>query len=100
MKLPSAVTVREVGTRDGFQMERALISTDDKVAIVDELTAAAIRRIEVTSFVSPKAVPQLADADEVFGRAARRPGVSYEVLVANASGARRAVATAPRGCWW
>lgn len=92
MKLPAAVSVREVGTRDGFQMERVFIPTDDKVAIVDELTAAGIRRIEVTSFVSPTAVPQLADADEVFARAARRPGVSYEVLVANARGARRAVA--------
>lgn len=92
MRLPSAVTVREVGTRDGFQMERGFIPTDDKVGVVDELTAAGIRRIEVTSFVSPKAVPQLADADEVFARAARRPGVSYEVLVANARGARRAVA--------
>jgi hydroxymethylglutaryl-CoA lyase len=92
MRLPSAVTVREVGTRDGFQMERGFIPTDDKVGVVDELTAAGIRRIEVTSFVSPKAVPQLADADEVFARAARRPGISYEVLVANARGARRAVA--------
>ncbi|MGI8563452.1 MAG: hydroxymethylglutaryl-CoA lyase [Candidatus Dormibacter sp.] len=92
MNLPSAVTVREVGTRDGFQMERGFIATEDKVQIVDELTAAGIRRIEVTSFVSPRAVPQLADAEEVFARAARRPGVSYEVLVANSQGARRAVA--------
>ena len=66
--------------------------TEEKVAIIDELTAAGIRRIEVTSFVSPRAVPQLADAEDVFARAARRPGVSYEALVANGQGARRAVA--------
>ena len=92
MKLPSRVTVREVGTRDGFQFEREFIPTEEKVAIIDELTAAGIRRIEVTSFVSPRAVPQLADAEEVFARANRRPGVSYEALVANGHGARRAVA--------
>ena len=92
MRLPDRITVREVGTRDGFQMERDFIATTDKIAIVDELTAAGVSRIEVTSFVSPKAVPQLADAEEVFARAARRPGVSYEALVANARGARRAVA--------
>jgi len=92
VRLPSSVTVREVGTRDGFQMERAFIPTEEKIAIVDELTAAGIRRMEVTSFVSPRAVPQLADAEEVFARAARRPGVTYEVLVANARGARRAAA--------
>ena len=92
MNLPSHVTVREVGTRDGFQFERAFIPTEEKIAIVDELTAAGIARIEVTSFVSPRAVPQLADAEEVFARVQRRSGVSYEVLVANARGARRAVA--------
>jgi hydroxymethylglutaryl-CoA lyase len=92
MKLPPRVTVREVGTRDGFQFERAFIPTADKTAIVDELTAAGISRIEVTSFVSPRAVPQLADAEEVFAAAERRPGVSYEVLVANSRGAKRAVA--------
>ena len=92
MKLPARVTVREVGTRDGFQFERAFIPTADKIAIVDELTAAGISRIEVTSFVSPRAVPQLADAEQVFAAAAKRPGTSYEALVANSRGARRAVA--------
>ena len=92
MSLPSRVTVREVGTRDGFQMEREFIATGEKIAIVDELTAAGISRVEVTSFVSPRAVPQLADAEEVFGSVARRPGVAYEALVANAVGARRAAA--------
>ncbi len=73
-------------------MERGFIPTEDKVRIVDELIGSGIRRIEVTSFVSPRAVPQLRDAEDVFARATRRPGVSYEVLVANSQGARRAVA--------
>lgn len=92
MRLPAHVTVREVGTRDGFQFERAFIPTAEKIAIVDELTAAGITRIEVTSFVGPRAVPQLADAEKVFAEIVRRPGVSYEALVANARGAERAVA--------
>jgi hydroxymethylglutaryl-CoA lyase len=91
MKLPDRVTVCEVGTRDGFQIEPAFIATDDKVAVVDLLSAAGVPRIEVTSFVHPKAVPQLRDAEDVMARIRRRPGTRYAALVPNDKGASRAV---------
>jgi len=64
--LPAAVTVVEVGPRDGLQNEAAHISTADKIAFVDRLSASGLREIEVSAFVSPKWIPQLADAAEVF----------------------------------
>ena len=91
MRLPDRVTMCEVGTRDGFQIEPEFIPTDVKVEVVDLLSAAGIPRIEVTSFVHPKAVPQLRDAEEVMARITRRPGTRYAALVPNDKGAVRAV---------
>ena len=91
MRLPDRVTICEVGTRDGFQIEPEFIPTDVKVEVVDLLSAAGLPRIEVTSFVHPKAVPQLRDAEEVMARVARRPGTRYAALVPNDKGAVRAV---------
>jgi len=86
------VRVYEVGPRDGLQNEAIPIPTDAKLQFIDLLTRAGLREIEATSFVSPKAVPQLADADELMARLERRPGVRYPVLVPNARGLDRAEA--------
>lgn len=80
----------EVVTRDGFQMEPEFVATDDKIALIDALSACGYAKIEVTSFTSPKAIPMLRDADEVMGRIKRLPGVDYTVLVPNLRGAERA----------
>ncbi len=87
---PNAVRIVEVGPRDGLQNEEALVSADAKVAFVEALAGAGLRVVEVTSFVSPRAVPQLADADEVLPRVRRRDGVRYPVLVPNMRGMERA----------
>jgi len=84
------VTVVEVGPRDGLQNERANVSTADKIAFVNRLSAARLPVIEVSAFVSPKWVPQLADADEVFAGIARHPGTRYTALVPNLAGLERA----------
>ena len=91
MKLPERVTICEVGTRDGFQIEPEFIPTELKVEVVDRLSAAGMPRIEVTSFVSPKAVPMLRDAEAVMAGINRRPGTRYSALVPNDKGAVRAV---------
>jgi hydroxymethylglutaryl-CoA lyase len=91
MKLPKRVTICEVGTRDGFQIEPEFIATADKIDVVNRLAAAGMPRIEVTSFVSPKAVPQLKDAAEVMAAIVRRPNTIYSALVPNDKGAVRAV---------
>ena len=91
MRLPERVTICEVGTRDGFQIEPDFIATEQKVEVVDLLSAAGLPRIEVTSFVHPKAVPQLRDAEEVMARITRRPGTRYAALVPNEKGAVRAI---------
>jgi hydroxymethylglutaryl-CoA lyase len=88
------VTLYEVGPRDGLQNEPRPIATADKIALVDRLSATGLRRIEVTSFVSPKWVPQLADAAEVMAGIARRPGVAYAVLAPNLKGYEAAKAAA------
>jgi hydroxymethylglutaryl-CoA lyase len=90
MRLPERVTICEVGTRDGFQIEPDFIPTEVKVEVVDLLSAAGLPRIEVTSFVHPKAVPQLRDAETVMARITRRPGTRYAALVPNDKGAVRA----------
>jgi isopropylmalate/homocitrate/citramalate synthase len=84
------VRIVEVGPRDGLQNEAALVPADAKVAFVEALANAGLPVVEVTSFVSPRAVPQLADAEEVLGRVRRRPGVRYPVLVPNMRGMQRA----------
>ena len=91
MRLPERVTVCEVGTRDGFQIEPEFIPTEQKIEVVDLLSEAGLPRIEVTSFVSPKAVPQLRDAEAVMAGIRRRPGTRYAALVPNDKGASRAV---------
>lgn len=91
MRLPARVTICEVGTRDGFQIEPDFIATDQKVEVVDLLSEAGVSRIEVTSFVHPKAVPQLRDAEAVMARIRRRPVTRYAALVPNEKGAVRAV---------
>ena len=92
MTLPSRVTLVEVGPRDGLQNEAAPIATADKVAFVDRLSDAGHAVIEVSAFVSPKWVPQMADAAEVFAGIARRPGTRYTALVPNLAGLDRAIA--------
>lgn len=84
------VRIVEVGPRDGLQNEKALVATADKIALIDRLTATGLQSIEATSFVSPKWVPQLADAAEVFSGIRRKPGVHYPVLVPNEKGYLRA----------
>ncbi|MGV8942025.1 MAG: hydroxymethylglutaryl-CoA lyase [Lysobacter sp.] len=87
-----AVRIVEVGARDGLQNEKAIIATADKIELIDRLSATGLQSIEATSFVSPKWVPQLADASEVFAGITRRPGVHYPVLVPNETGYERAIA--------
>ncbi|RZK95450.1 MAG: hydroxymethylglutaryl-CoA lyase [Methylobacterium sp.] len=87
-----AMLIQEVATRDGFQIEPRYVETADKIALIDALSAAGFSRIEVSSFVSPKAVPALRDAAEVFAGIGRRPGTVYVALVPNPKGAERALA--------
>ena len=84
------VRIVEVGPRDGLQNEKTLVPAADKIALIDRLSATGLRSIEATSFVSPKWVPQLADATEVYTGIAKRPGVRYPVLVPNETGYERA----------
>jgi hydroxymethylglutaryl-CoA lyase len=91
MQVPASATICEVGTRDGFQIESDFIPTEQKIEVVDLLTGAGVSRIEVTSFVHPKAVPQLRDAEAVMTAIRRRPGTRYAALVPNDKGASRAV---------
>ena len=90
MTLPKSVTIVEMGARDGLQNEHALIATADKIRYIDLLSQTGLRWIEATSFVSPKAIPQLADAAEVFTAIKKAPGVRYPVLVPNIKGYERA----------
>ena len=91
MKLPDRVTICEVGPRDGFQIEPEFIPTEQKVEVVDLLAASGLERIEVTSFVHPKVVPQTRDAEQVMAKIRRRPSTRYAALVPNDKGAVRAV---------
>jgi hydroxymethylglutaryl-CoA lyase len=91
---PRSVTIVEVGPRDGLQNEHASISTADKVEFVNRLSAASLPVIEVSAFVSPKWVPQMADAAEVFAAIARRPATRYTALVPNLAGLDRALRAA------
>ncbi|MCB1576665.1 MAG: hydroxymethylglutaryl-CoA lyase, partial [Xanthomonadales bacterium] len=80
----------EVGPRDGLQNEKTIIPAATKVELIDRLSQTGLRMIEATSFVSPKWVPQLADAAEVFAAIRKRPGIRYPVLVPNEQGYERA----------
>ena len=92
MRIPPRVSIVEVGPRDGLQNEKSLITTADKIAFVDQLSAAGHRAIEVSAFVSPKWVPQMGDASDVFAGITRRAGVRYTALVPNRPGLSRALA--------
>jgi hydroxymethylglutaryl-CoA lyase len=91
MNYPSHVKIVEVGPRDGLQNEPAMIPTTVKVELIDRLADAGVQTIETTSFVSPKWIPQLADAAEVYQSIHRRPGTAYTVLVPNITGLKRAL---------
>ncbi len=89
--LPSSVHIREVGPRDGFQNEPEVIATADKIRLIDLLAGTGLKRIEVTSFVRPDVIPQLADADEVLDGISHPAGVAYSVLIPNRRGLERAL---------
>ena len=91
-ELPKKVRIREVGPRDGFQNEPEVIATADKVRLIGMLASSGFERMEVTSFVRPDVIPQLADADEVLEAIEHEPGVSYSVLIPNERGLVRALA--------
>ena len=88
---PEQVSLREVGPRDGLQNEDP-VPTEAKVRLLDLLAGTGLRRIEAVSFVHPRAIPQMADADEVWARARKDPGIRYSALVPNLKGAQRAIA--------
>src|SRR5258707_7822658 len=90
--MPRRITVVEVGPRDGLQNEHVDVSTADKIEFVNRLSAAKLPVIEVSAFVSPKWVPQMTDAAEVFAGITRRPGTRYTALVPNLAGLDRAMA--------
>lgn len=90
--MPARVKIVEVGPRDGLQNEKQIIAVDVKVALIDKLAAAGLTAIEAGAFVSPKWVPQMADSAAVLTRIARKPGVSYPVLVPNQKGLEAALA--------
>ncbi len=90
-ELPKAVRLREVGPRDGFQNEPETIDTAEKVRLIDLLSSTGVGRLEITSFVRPDVIPQLADAAEVLLAIQRRPGVSFSVLIPNRRGLERAL---------
>ena len=90
--LPPDVTLYEVGPRDGLQNESRMVPTDDKVKLINGLSETGLRAIEITSFVNPKWIPQLADGGDVSRRIARKPGLIYSALVPNRQGLDAAVA--------
>lgn len=95
MSLPTRVTLVEVGPRDGLQNEKQPVATEHKVGLIQRLQDAGLKEIEVTSFVSPKWVPQMADNTQVMAAIERRPGVRYSVLVPNMKGLEAALPTKP-----
>lgn len=92
--LPSSVEIVEVGPRDGLQNEQAIVTTEDKAALIARLLDSGARRIEVASFVNPRRVPQMADAEDLVAALPLRDDVTYIGLVLNERGAERALATA------
>src|SRR6186713_1808145 len=93
--IPSRVTLVDVGPRDGLQNEKQPVDAAIKIELVHRLQAAGVREIEVTSFVSPKWVPQMADNAAVLAGIQRKPGVRYSVLIPNMKGFEAAVASKP-----
>ena len=94
--LPPEVTLYEVGPRDGLQNESRMVPTEDKVRLIDALSETGLRAIEITSFVNPKWIPQLADGGQVSRQILRKPGVTYSALVPNRQGLDAAIAAGMR----
>jgi hydroxymethylglutaryl-CoA lyase len=92
MNLPKSVTIVEVGPRDGLQNEAEFVPTEQKIKLIELLSETGLERIEITSFVHPKAIPQLQDSEEVVKRIKNKPGVVYSTLVPNEKGLERALA--------
>lgn len=90
-KLPKKVTIVEVGPRDGLQNEKNIIPTQTKIEFINRLSKTGLKSIEVSSFVSPKRIPQLADSSEVFAGIQQLPGIRYSVLIPNLQGMENAV---------
>ena len=93
MNLPKSVTIVEVGPRDGLQNEGRFVPTEQKIELIERLSETGLRRIEITSFVHPKAIPQLQDSEEVVKRIHRKPGIIYSTLVPNEKGLEKALAS-------
>ncbi|MCL5959175.1 MAG: hydroxymethylglutaryl-CoA lyase [Chloroflexi bacterium] len=91
MKLPTKVTVVEVGPRDGLQAEKTWVETDRKIELINALSQTGLSRIEATAFVHPKAIPQMRDSADVMAAITRRPGIIYDAIVPNPVGAQRAL---------
>jgi len=91
MNLPKSVTIVEVGPRDGLQNERHYVPTEQKIELIERLSETGLRRIEMTSFVHPKAIPQLQDSEEVVRRVQRKAGVIYSTPIPNEKGLERAL---------
>ncbi|MCB1756778.1 MAG: hydroxymethylglutaryl-CoA lyase, partial [Gammaproteobacteria bacterium] len=89
---PTRAYINEVATRDGFQSEAVFVPTDEKIRLINQLSRTGLHKIEVTSFVSPRAIPNLCDAEEVMEGIDRNPDVRYVTLVPNEKGAERALA--------
>ena len=90
-RLPRKIEIHEVVLRDGIQNEKKLVSTDQKIKLINALTDCGVRRIEVSSFVNPRLVPQMADAEKLWSMVRRRKGVVYAALVLNERGLERAM---------
>jgi isopropylmalate/homocitrate/citramalate synthase len=100
MNFPNSVTLIEVGLRDGFQFETKVAPTELKLEIISELVQAGLKHIQVVSFVNPKRVPQMADAEELLRRLPKQDGVIYSGLVLNTKGLERAyLAGLETGIW-
>ena len=91
MKQPNAVQLKEVGPRDGLQNEKAIITTENKIELINRLSDTGLDYIEVSSFVHPKWIPQLTDAVDVLKGIDRKPGITYAALVPNLKGLERAL---------
>ncbi|MDO5061564.1 MAG: hydroxymethylglutaryl-CoA lyase [Peptostreptococcaceae bacterium] len=92
MKLPSKVTICEVGLRDGLQNESKILETQQKYQLVEKLMEAGVKVIELGSFMNPKAVPQMADTDDLYRMVSQKEGTEFRALVANKKGVDRAIA--------
>lgn len=93
MTFPSSVTIVEVGPRDGLQNEANFVLTEQKIELINRLSETGLRRIEITSFVHPKAIPQLQDSEEIVKKIERKPGIVYSTLVPSEKGLERALAS-------